>query len=198
MDNLDRAKGVGDAVFDGGRVKIEKQPTKIVVSLWLDSYDNIFSDFDPRPYSHRALSDDFISEAKKVTYEVKPGSLDLTLLIPSGMRDLDHEKYIRMRLHSHFRKHAVLMEKEMRKLLFNGIAFTILGFVMMFVAASVLLVDGSSIWVNLLRTVLEPGGWFLSWYGLDQIFYTSRQNVKELDFNKKMSRAEIEFDSYKA
>ena len=46
-----------------------KQPHKIVVSLWLDNYDNIFSDFDPRSYAHRELSDDFLIEAKKVTHE---------------------------------------------------------------------------------------------------------------------------------
>ena len=32
------------------------------VSLVLESYNDIFSDFDPRNYSERALSDDFLIE----------------------------------------------------------------------------------------------------------------------------------------
>ena len=30
------------------------------ISLVLDSYDDLFSDFDPRDYSQKALSDDFL------------------------------------------------------------------------------------------------------------------------------------------
>lgn len=39
------------------------------ISIWLDNYDDIFSDFDPRPYSQRSLSDDFLAEAKKIEHE---------------------------------------------------------------------------------------------------------------------------------
>ena len=35
------------------------------ISIVLDSYDDLFSDFDPRPYRIRALSDDFLLECKK-------------------------------------------------------------------------------------------------------------------------------------
>src|SRR5690349_704077 len=39
---------------------------KSELSIWLDTYDDIFSDFDPRPLNERALSDDFLSEARKM------------------------------------------------------------------------------------------------------------------------------------
>ncbi len=45
---------------------------KARLSIWLDIYDDIFSDFDSRPFHERALSDDFIHEAKKMAKE-KPG-----------------------------------------------------------------------------------------------------------------------------
>lgn len=35
------------------------------ISLWIDSYDDIFSDFDPRHFSLRNISDDFLYEVKK-------------------------------------------------------------------------------------------------------------------------------------
>ena len=35
------------------------------VSILIDSYDNIFSDFDPSEYSERTLSDGFIIQTKK-------------------------------------------------------------------------------------------------------------------------------------
>ena len=40
---------------------------KAQVSLVLDTYDDIFSDFDPRPYDQRALSGDFLDAARHGT-----------------------------------------------------------------------------------------------------------------------------------
>ena len=49
--------------------EIKELLEKTQISLWLDDYADIFSDFDPRPFSQRALSDDFLNEAKKVVRE---------------------------------------------------------------------------------------------------------------------------------
>ena len=46
---------------------------KSEISLSLDNYDDIFSDFDPRPFSQRALSDDFLIEAKKASRDKVSG-----------------------------------------------------------------------------------------------------------------------------
>ncbi|MEJ7738686.1 MAG: hypothetical protein WKF97_14755 [Chitinophagaceae bacterium] len=36
------------------------------ISILPSSYDDIFSDFDPNAYAERTLSDDFITQAKKI------------------------------------------------------------------------------------------------------------------------------------
>ena len=43
------------------------------ISIWLDNYDDIFSGFDPKPYSERVLSDDFLTEVGKVCKEKDEG-----------------------------------------------------------------------------------------------------------------------------
>ena len=60
------------------------------ISLLLDSYDDIFSDFDPRPFTHRAVSDDFLIEAKRAALD-KDGTLELRFLIPRQHRKSDTE-----------------------------------------------------------------------------------------------------------
>ncbi|MBI2151367.1 hypothetical protein HYU21_01420, partial [Candidatus Woesearchaeota archaeon] len=40
--------------------RIEFEVREGNISLVLDSYDDIFSDFDPRDYSEKALSEDFL------------------------------------------------------------------------------------------------------------------------------------------
>src|SRR4051812_46940136 len=79
---------------------------KAELSIWLDTYDDIFSDFDPRPYSERALSDDFINEARKMVREKPTGTIELKLLMPSELRNNETENIIINSLHSHFKIYA--------------------------------------------------------------------------------------------
>src|SRR3989344_7271696 len=65
------------------------------ISLIIDNYDDIFSDFDSRPYSHRNLSDDFMYEAKRVSKEMKEGVAELRFMIPGIERDSNHEGVIK-------------------------------------------------------------------------------------------------------
>ena len=175
-----------------------EQPHKIVVSLWLDDYDNIFSDFDPRAYSHRALSDDFLNEAKKVTYEIAPGVLDLTFLIPAAVRDQHHEKIIVERLHSHFRKVAGNLDKEYKNVVKKGIFLVLFGLFSMMAATYFSIIANVDFLMHLFKVFFEPVGWFTTWYGLDLLFYKSKESRQELLFSRKMVHAKIEFDTYKA
>ncbi|MBI4652464.1 hypothetical protein HY745_14550 [Candidatus Desantisbacteria bacterium] len=75
----------------------------VQVSLQIDSYDDIFSDFDPRPFSERTLSDDFLLESKKAFREKESGRFELRFLIPIKERKLESEKIIKKRLTDHFK-----------------------------------------------------------------------------------------------
>ncbi len=65
------------------------------ISIILDTYDDIFSDFDPRPYSERALSDDFLIEANKASRDKASGQIELIFLIPQKMRNIESENLIK-------------------------------------------------------------------------------------------------------
>jgi hypothetical protein len=178
------------------RVEINVRKRKNIISLWLDDYDNFFSDFDPRPFSQRSLSDDFLYEAKKVTREMKPGVFDVTFLIPHNKRNKPMENVITARLHSHFKKHHCQLEKEQSVIRKKGILLTILGMSLMIGSVIVMEAQTTVPILRFLRVLMEPSGWFCTWYGLDHMFYMSKQNASELEFNKKMMHAEIRFDAY--
>ncbi len=166
------------------------------ISLWLDNYDDIFSDFDPRPYSVRSLSDDFLLEAKKAAKDKDPDNIELRLLIPASKRSAEQENTIKKRLHAHFKKHFEAVNKEISDIRKNGIIFVAIGIM---VSLGATFVDSlSELWgfvSRLLFILLEPAGWFTIWLGLDNIFQTWKQRKPELDFYSKMSRCEINFVS---
>lgn len=169
---------------------------KAHISLILDGYDALFSDFDPRPYPERAISDDFLLEAKRAIREAEPGTLEMRFLIPKHLKNAHEEEIIRERLHHYFHKQSLQISKETRGLVRNGALLALLGFVLMFLSSYISHQPAQTLFLEFVRVVMEPAGWFLVWYGCDQIFYDARSKKPELEFSRKMSRSEIHFDSY--
>ncbi|HLC96771.1 MAG TPA: hypothetical protein VJH97_05625 [Candidatus Nanoarchaeia archaeon] len=167
------------------------------ISLWLDDYDDIFSDFDPRPYPQRALSDDFLREAKKASRDKKSGRIELKLLIPSAVRDLQHESIVKKRLRDHFKKHMESSKKAHWNLIRQGLSFVALGILLMIMATFMLVSDEET---NFMRgffiVLLEPAGWFLFWEGMHLIVFESKEHLPEQDFYKQMANCEITFLTY--
>ncbi len=176
----------------------EELLAKSEVSLILDSYNDIFSSFDPRPYSERALSVDLLDEAKRATREVKPGFFELRFLLPVAKRRIEKENMIKKRLKDHVKKHRELLEKEHKSVIKQGFYFLIFGLIFMFGAAFILFYYHSmlNLWKEFLVVLLEPGGWFLLWEGLDLVIFKSKETKPDLEFYRKMSNVEIIFSHY--
>ena len=168
---------------------------KAEISLLLDTYDDIFSDFDPRPYSQRALSDDFLLEAKRATRD-KKGALELRFILPHHIRRADYESLIRRRLKEHFKKHADEMEREARKLRRESLILVFVGVVLLIMATLIAHRASEKLLYTFLFVLLEPVGWFTVWTGLEQFYHSVKERKPDLIFYQKMSKADIVFISY--
>src|SRR5262249_60242404 len=112
----------------GGDPSHAPAPPAGAVSLWLDNYDDIFSDFDPRPYSQRALSEDFLAEARRAVRDRHDEVPELRLLVPTPARHVEDETIIRKRLHEHFRKHADRLRRKRRRAIGVSLVVAMAGF----------------------------------------------------------------------
>ncbi len=166
------------------------------ISLLVNDYEDIFSDFDPRPYSQRALSGDFLSEAHKASRD-KDDKIELKLLMPKKKRDVRKESIIKVRLLGHFEKHFVMLKKEKTNMIKEGVLFILVGVMLMLIATFILFkYHDKDFLLNFLIILLEPGGWFLFWEGLNLVIFESKKTKPKLEFYRKMSRCEITFLSY--
>ncbi len=160
------------------------------IPLILDSYEDIFSDFDPRSFSQRALSGDFLLECRKASADKR--KIELKLFISKKKRNLKEETKIKRRLKEHFRKHAKEKKKEIRKIKLGGAFWAIIGAAMMIVSAFLVNIP-SSFGAHLLMTLIQPAGWFFLWEGLAKILITPKDKIPDYLFYKKMANAEIFF-----
>lgn len=165
------------------------------ISLILDSYDDLFSDFDPRPYSQRALSDDFLFECKKATRD-KEAKLELRFIVPKQKRDMDDEIKIKRRLREHFQRHYQEYGKEINKVRFQGILWFILGAILMAIGMFIFSSKFSNDFFNFLIILIEPASWFFFWEGLNTVFKETKEKLPDYNFYRKMSNLEISFIDY--
>jgi len=169
------------------------------IYLRLEQYDDIFSDFDIRPYSKRSLSSDFLDEIKRAARDKDGEGIELILHIPEKERDEANEETIKERLAAHFKRHCELVSKEKRQVLGMGVGMVLLGIISMISATFILSEDPTNnLVLSFLIVFLEPAAWFLLWEGMDQIIFNSKNINPELDFYKKMvnSYGRVFFKSY--
>ena len=178
------------------KISSDRLLQKSKISLALGSYEDIFSDFDPRPEEYRSLSIDFLDEAKRAARD-KVDGLELGLLVPSRLRDLRLESTIKHRLKTHFNRHFEIVKNDINQMIRKGIYFMIAGIIGMSLGAYIAFkFSEPSLWSTFLLILLEPGGWFFFWGGLDLIVFKHKDKDPELEFYRKISNAKINFNGY--
>jgi len=179
--------------MDSEKKEEEIELRKGNVSLSLNSYTYLFSDFDPRDYSEKTLSEDFIEECRRVARENEE-KIELILLCPKNKRNLKDEAKIKKRIKEYFVYGFKKEHERRKKLRLEGLFWFLMGSIVMVLAT--LLVGKTNFFLKLLEIMAIPAGWFLFWEGLDKIFITSKEKLSDYEFYNKMSKANIIFADY--
>ncbi len=169
------------------------------ISLMLDTYDDIFSYFDARHYSERAISHDFLAECRRASIEKVEKGLEIRMMMPEKLRDPISEGLIQARLRKHFKKHLKELQEEVAGIKRKGFAWAALGAGCMLLSGIIRSIPFSILDLpghllnNMLLVAFEPAGWFLMWTGLDTIIVDSREHADDLAFYAKMAGADFKF-----
>lgn len=165
------------------------------ISIWLDTYNDLFSDFDPRDFAERNLSDDFLHEIRKVTFEDESHVGHIKLLLPQKVRDEQCEEIIAKRIRLHFKINQQRFEDKRNTAKKKGFLYTILGTIMLLAASYFSYQKYDHFIMHVPLVILEPGGWFLLWLGFENIASTTKKASPELIFHNKVAGTKIIFGS---
>ncbi len=175
---------------DNGRKKILSVHS---VSIWLDGYDDLFSDFDPRNYAERSISDDFITELKRHSVENELPVSEIKLLLPGNVRNTVNEEIISKRLRKHIQNLITLHEKKLAQRRRKGFLLILIG-ALLLLSAGYISGKLHNFMLRFLFVITEPAGWFFAWSGFEHLFSYNRSST-ELDFYRKFSRTTIHFQN---
>ena len=162
------------------------------ISLWLDDYDDLFSDFDSRNYLKRRVSEDFLEELKSAL-RYRTEKLDrLVFLMPEGKRKSETETDIIDGLRAQFLHRSQLFTIRYHRALRRSLVMTLGGLILMLLSS---VSKAQGYWGILLHIVIDPVSWFLLWTGLDGLVYDLRTNNREALFYSAMNKMEINFQN---
>jgi hypothetical protein len=165
------------------------------ISIWLDNYNDVFSEFDSRPFSDRALSDDFLREVHKMVTERSGEKVEIKFHILGDERNPESEGIIINNINSHFKSIANALKSEKQHTLNKGYMLLASGFVLISFLFYLSRISVKGDYLSGVYLMLEPLSWFITWTGLDHVFQISKSSKAALDFNSKMGYAGISFSS---
>lgn len=154
----------------------------------LDGYEDIFSDFDPSPYSKRLLSDDFLSELHRRYSVTGKGKLEVLFTLPKADRDEKTEALIKKRIKDYFRGRVKDVERRARDKTRAGIVRIAAGiiFSLAFFAFPELEAAPAA-------TILSVLIWYSMWTGFESLSEASIRLNRRRAFAERFLKAEYEF-----
>jgi len=167
------------------------------LSLWLDSYDDIYSDFDARTLLKRRISEDFIHELE-IAFKRREENTDLLILrVPVAVRHPEDERLITERLRNYFNHEYEHYLQVVKKDTGRNIAFFCISIIVMF-ASVIINIPGNQRFAHLtpLRILLEPAGWFFFWNSLEYFFFKRKPEVLKATFWQTVAGWKVLFRSY--
>lgn len=139
------------------------------LTLWLDSYDDIYSDFDSRHYLKRRISEDFLYELRtEMKYkEQHPG--DIALLLPKEKREENAEKIVASSLIDFFTNQFHYYQDKGRRKMNKGLLLAASGIIIMLANLGINYYWGPSFFITALKCCWNLQAGF--YCGLPLIFY---------------------------
>jgi len=164
------------------------------IAIAIDTWDDVFSDFDPRPLSERALSEDFIIELKQRYRETSRGDFVVTICAPQSLDDKKSERIVAKRLKRHFMHRVLLRKKENIRIRIRGFIFVLCGICFLtFLTLAAYFKIFSDLALNIISIVVMPLGWFGIWEGFSKIVDTRSPFLSEEAFYEKLAKAQYRF-----
>jgi len=139
------------------------------ISISLDGYDDIFSDFDPRPYNQRELSEDFLKEIQSRYREDRRDGFEVHFNMPASQRDVKAEALIKKRLHKYFETEAKETNEEITRLKMTGVRWFLVGAALQVAFFSIVLWAGDTTLVaRIIEVIFTPMAWFFGFTSVDK------------------------------
>ncbi len=177
---------------------VARKPERKKVHVAIDCYDDIFSDFDPRPYCEREISEDLFKELLcRFSKIIDWTKIELAFSIPARERRVEQERVICDRLREEFGHRLGEVSKKLKRQRLKGWLMVLVGEALL--VGEVLLskfCGGLSDTVKqLLFAFSTPAGWYGAFMGIERLLEIPESLKKEKELYSKLDGCKISFEA---
>jgi hypothetical protein len=165
------------------------------ISIAIDTYDDIFSDFDPRDISQRDLSEDFLNEIMHRHRQNPKGKYDVVLVAPRSIEDLTAEKQIISRLSRYFHQKHIQYTQSINEIRIRGSLYVVVGMLLL-ITLSLLTFNKvlDRLTLEMAAIIFTPLGWFGIWEGFSKIVDIPFNLASSTQAYSRLSKASYKFE----
>jgi hypothetical protein len=191
MVEAEKSSGTGQPATQAGRLL--KPVEHLNISVAIDAYGEIFSDFDPRPYNERALSEDFLSEVRRRHIPKRGKGVELRFIVPDSVRNQKTEAMIKRRLKGYFNEEAKELGGKVSAKKRRGYTYIMAGAFLLVCVTFLSVSYQDSIVVQLVELLLTPAGWFGMWEGIGKVVERDDRLASRYEVNRMLSESSFVF-----
>ncbi len=164
------------------------------IVVYIDTIDDIYSDFDIRKIDIRILSVDFINELRlQGRHSADSPKLDIQILAPRSIRKREItaqvEKTTRRRIRDYFEEEFLKLRSDRRKNIARAIVFLVSGLTCFFITKLAANGDERHIVFKMFIELITFFSWFATWNGIDAFGSLPRRD--EIRLNRKLAVANV-------
>ncbi|WOD40935.1 hypothetical protein [Nodosilinea sp. E11] len=172
---------------------IDEANNAYMIEAALDSYTDIFSEWDPAPFKRRELDPDLQLYLENSADEIpQKYSIEVCFTLPPGSRDEVMEQEVRAGLRNSVDFKLYLLKREIRLINTRTARYVIAGLGTLLVARLAEPLD-----INVLTSVLTEGlfigGWVFLWEAVSLFFFSNRDLYNRYRTHKRLRDAEVIF-----
>lgn len=182
-------------MIDDSKERVEQRVQDLKeIGIVIDTWDDVFSDFDPRPLGERMVSGDFIDELKKRYKETLSGDFVITIYAPISLKSEESEHLVINRLRKYFRHKFLQKKKVITIIRIRGIIFFMVGICSLsFLTIATYFRFLGELELQISSIIFMPLGWFGIWEGLSKLVDTSPIVIQDAKLFEKLLKTTYHF-----
>ncbi|AIE74550.1 MULTISPECIES: hypothetical protein [unclassified Synechocystis] len=174
--------------------EIDPNNDAYMIEVALDSYADIFSEWDPAPFKRRDLDADLqiYLEAGAEDIPDRHG-IELCFILPPGTRDMQAEKEFLTGLRNSFVFKTYQLRKEIKKDNHFILRYMVMGFALLWLGYTVPSRVSQGTISSIIADGIFVGGWVFLWEAVYLFFFTNRDLYMKHRTYRRLQRAPVIF-----
>jgi hypothetical protein len=173
--------------------KLDETSSAYMIEVSLDTYDEIYDDWDPSPFKKRDIEDEFNDFVINASQDIPLNfEIIIVLYLPLPRKDSQKETTL-ISAYKNYYAYALERLNKTKSNLYKKIIYYLLFSVFLLSIGTFFFREDQNLFISVLHEGVFIGGWVFLWEFFTNIFITRRELQEEYRLYKRLYQSDIKF-----